>query len=397
MTTVAVAMQPFRLPQEISRGDYLLMLSLMGAFSLWDFYLGEIRIFDFLGLTLAVAIPCLLTPMRNGFALRLDRSATLLTFALFTLILIYSLLGIASHPDNLKPAIGMLLGATVIVLVRGFSLRRRAIDDCIRYVAYAHLAAFFVQLAYFYGTHELLNYHAALGLQPRLLSSVFRPAGLFLEPAIFCFLACSIFLLRRQRQQPFSVLDYLLLLSMALSLSLWGILVAFILFFAFRLRIAVLSALAAAIVLILLVDIEKYSHSPVYLLLESRLTDLAADASTQGRFGGTLILLSNMLTDPAVILGRGINNSFAEYGSNGFSFLVNSFGLIGTSLLLSLCLLLAPPRQWMLFGLSMAILLTAAPLWKTLYFWLWIALMLLPAGDRITPRAAADPRPPGDS
>lgn len=394
MTSAATALQPIRLP-EISRADYLLVLSLIGPLSLWDFYLGEIRIFDFLGLTMALAVLCLLAPIRNGLALRLDRSATILTFALFSLVLVYSLAGIAAHPDNLKPSIGMLLGASVVVLVRGVDLRGRAIDDCIRYVAYAHLAAFYVQLAYFYTTHELLNYHAVLGLQPRLVASVFRPAGLFLEPAIFCFLACSIFLLRRQRQQSFSGLDYLLLLSMVLSLSLWGIGVALILFFGFRPRTAVLSALAAAIVLILFIDIEKYLHSPAYLFFESRLTDLAADASTQGRFAGTLLLLSGLLTDPAVILGQGINNFFAEYGSNGFSFVVNSFGLIGTLLLVALFLLLAPPRQWLLFGLSIAILLTAAPLWKTLYFWLWIALMLLPVD--VTARAAAESRPPRDA
>jgi hypothetical protein len=373
------------------RVAYLLPLSLVGPLSLWDFYIGEVRVFDFLGLALALAGVAALLITRA--VVRFDRSTMLVTSLLFLLILVYSVIGIAQHPDNLKPSVGMLLGVSALMIVTVSPLSAHAVDDCIRYLAYVHLTAFFLQLVYYYAVGDVLNYHAFLGLEPRLVASVFRPAGLFREPAIYCFFACSLFLLRRQRAVPLTVLDALLLTSMALSLSLWGTLFAYFLFALFCPRRALVTTLVVGVLVLVSMQFLDYVHMPVYLLFKSRLSDLGSDASFQGRYGGTFSLLGSALTDPSVVFGNGINNFFEEVGSNGFAFIVNSMGLIGFLLLLFLCLLLAPPRQWVVFLLGMTIVLTAAPLWKTLYFWTWMGLMLKPMIDTPRKRTAASIAP----
>jgi hypothetical protein len=379
------------LPIGPARGAYLFPLSLLGPLSLWDFYIGEVRVFDFLGLVLALAAAAALPVTRATVGL--NRSTILITSLLFLLILVYSVIGIAQHPDNLKPSIGMLLGVSALMIVATLPLSARAVDACIRYLAYAHLTAFFLQLLYYYAAGDVLNYHALLGVESRLVSIVFRPAGLFLEPAIYCFFVCSLFLLRRQRAVPLRLLDALLLISMVLSLSLWGVSIAYLLFAIFWPRRALVTTLAVGVVLLVSLKTLDYVHLPVYLLFSSRLSDLSSDASAQGRFGGTLNLLRSALANPSVVFGNGINNFFEEHGSNGLAFIINSLGLIGALLLLSLCLLLAPPRQWVVFLLGMAIVLTAAPLWKTLYFWAWMGLMLKPVIGTSRERTAGVPAP----
>ena len=354
----------------------LLLLGIVGPLSLWDFYIGEIKVFDFLGLALGVLALGALFLARSDAGLRLDRGTMLVTSTLFVLILAYCIVGIAGHPDNLKPAVGVLLGVCVLICVALLPLDLRSLEKCIRLIAYVHLGAFFLQLAYYLATRQVLNFHSYFGLQPRLLSSVFRPAGLFLEPAIYCFFAASLYLLRRQHAIPHTRLDMLMLISMVLSLSLWGVAMAYVLFALFRPRMAFVTTSIAALVLTVFIQVAAYEQSPVYKLFEMRLSNLGGDASAQGRFGGTLGLLGEALTNPTMVFGDGINNFFEEHGSNGLSFILNSMGIIGASILIFLCLLLAVPGRWMLFLIALCIALTAAPLWKTFYFWAWIGLML---------------------
>jgi hypothetical protein len=358
----------------------------IGCLSLWDFYIGEIRIFDFAALAFAFLFLSLASVTRVDVP-EVDRRSVAAVFGIFVLILAYSLVGIHSHPDNLKPSLGMLLGTAVFMLTRCVKIDERLIDRSISIVAWLHVGAFFLQLSFFLLTKHLLNYHFVVGLQPRLQSSVFRAAGLFLEPAIYCFFSCSLFLLRRQRRLSFGLLDALLLFSMFLSLSLWGISVAILLLFIFRFRFALAVSAIAAVAAFYVFKEYDLSHSPIYHFFENRLSSLGSDQSALGRYGGTIGWIGGLLSDRAILFGNGINNFFEEHGSNGWAFIVNSMGLTGTSLLLILFAFLTPPRRWLLFGLSMAILLTAAPLWKIFYFWFWIALMLCPVSS-LTQRPA---------
>jgi len=152
------------------------------------------------------------------------------------LILVYSVIGIAQHPDNLKPSVGMLLGVSALMIVTVLPLSARAVDDCIRYLAYAHLTAFFLQLVYYYAAGDVLNYHAFLGLEPRLFQLYSALPAYSSSPRSTAFFACSLFLLRRQRAVPLTVLDAVLLTSMVLSLSLWGVSIAYLLFALFLAR-----------------------------------------------------------------------------------------------------------------------------------------------------------------
>jgi hypothetical protein len=246
----------------------------------------------------------------------------------------------------------MLFGVLILTLARCLVLEDRLLDRSITIVAWIHVLAFFFQLGVFYSTKQIVNFHAVFGLQPRLISSVFRPAGLFLEPAIYCFFACSLFFLRRQRNRPFVALDALLILSMLLSLSLWGIAVGIALFFIFRIRLALFITTALSIAAFFALDVHNLSHSLVFQFFKMRLSGLGSAPSTQGRYGGTFDWLFSLLANPTILFGDGINNFFEEHGSNGWAFILNSMGLIGTSVLFVLLSLLAPPRRWFLFAVA---------------------------------------------
>jgi hypothetical protein len=360
-----------------------LISATVACLSFWDFFIGEIRIFDFIGLLLFLLVLASVAIAHIGNAPRFERRTLLTIAVLFFLVFVFSLIGIQSNPDNLKPSVGMLFGVLILTLGRCLVLEDHLLDRSIAIVAWIHVSAFLFQLGVFYSTKQIVNFHAVFGLQPRLISSVFRPAGLFLEPAIYCFFACSLFFLRRQRKRPFTALDALLILSMLLSLSLWGIAIALALFFVFRTGLALFITVALSIAAYFALDVHNLnlSHSFVFRFFEMRLSGLGSDPSTQGRYGGTIDWLFSLLANPTILFGNGINNFFEEHGSNGWAFILNSMGLIGTSILFVLLWLLAPPRRWFLFAVAFAILLTAAPLWKTFYFWCWIALMLRPTAS----------------
>jgi hypothetical protein len=349
----------------------------IGCLSLWDFYIGEVRIFDFTFLALASLVLSVTSLTRVGEP-AIDRRSITPVAGIFVLIFGFSLAGIASNPDNLKPSLGMLLGVTVFMLTRCVKIEEQLINRAISAIACVHLFAFFLQLLFFLSTKQVLNYHIIVGLHPRVESAVFRAAGLFLEPAIYCFFSCSLFLLRRQRKQRFTFLDTLLLLSMFLSLSFWGIAAGILMLFVFRVRFALTLAVMGAIAGLYVFTSFDLSDSPIYLFFENRLDSLGSDPSALGRYGGTFAWTTDLLSDHAILFGNGINNFFEKHGSNGWAFIVNSLGLIGTSLLLILFASLTPPRRWVLFAFSIALLLTAAPLWKVFYFWFWVGLMLSP-------------------
>jgi hypothetical protein len=354
-----------------------LIASVFASVTLWDFYIGEIRLFDFAAVLSVVLVVASMAIMGFG-APKLERRSLIASCLIFALVFAYIAIGIYSHPDNLKPAVGILLGVVVFTFSRSLVIDEKAIDRAVCCVAWLHLSAFFFQLVVFYISKQIINFHAVVGLTPRLLSSVFRPAGLFLEPAIYCFFAGSIFMLRRQRAQCFRYVDGLLLLSMVISLSLWGISVALLLIAMFRTRFSLFLGAGAGFIATFALDMQDLSSSPIYRFFESRLFDLGSDSSARGRYGGTLDWIVSLLANPTVLFGNGINNFFEVHGSNGWAFVLNSFGLLGTFVLLGVFALMTRPRQWLLFFVGISVLLTAAPLWKTFYFWVWIALMLRP-------------------
>src|SRR5579871_1308507 len=88
----------------------ILLFMLIGSFSLWDFYVGNIRVFDFLGFAAAGIFVCLLSVAANAAFFAVDRPLLVLSSSVFLLVLGYSLAGVMISPDNLQPAFGMLLG-----------------------------------------------------------------------------------------------------------------------------------------------------------------------------------------------------------------------------------------------------------------------------------------------
>ena len=351
-----------------------------GLLSLWDFYIGEIRVFDFLSVAMAIlALPFVVT-MRRG---RIDIRTQSVTIALAVLVfvLVYALYGICIHPDNLKPSIGMLLGALVFVMVQCSPIRDNVIDRSLACIAAVHLTAFFFQMFCFYAFKETINFHSVFGLQPRLQSSVFRPAGLFLEPAIYCFFAGSIFLLRRVRENQYRFVDNLLLLSMALSLSLWGISISILFFTLFRFRLAALWFLVILFNALVFVSVSDFASSPIYRFLKMRVENLASDPSAQQRYGGAFGWTSEILADWTIVLGNGINNFFEDRGANGLAFIINSMGLGGSLLLFLMMFSFAPPRRWLILVVVVPIMLTAAPLWKIFYFWAWLGFLVKPLSE----------------
>jgi hypothetical protein len=211
----------------------------------------------------------------------------------------------------------------------------------------------------------------------------FRPHGIFQEPngyctAMFCLLALTNYFIVRRKS-----IEYIGLLSMFLSLSLWGIVAAILLLiclnvrFSFKQFVMLSTFLAIFVYAFSSIDWVLLADNSITL---TRILNVGDDASFDQRSGGMSILATGL--DISFLWGFGVNtDSFQEvYGANGLSFLVYSFGAIGTCFLfITISVML---RFSLLPLLFLAMLLTTYPPFSYMYFWLWLGMLIVIASHR---------------
>lgn len=350
--------------------------------SLWDFYFGPFaqgfRPFDLLG------VGVLFVGVAGRLSLRphLDetfRGTGLLDGLLLAgLVLLAVVAGVLADPgSNLKPAIGVAIGSIVFLVFRFLRLEASAVDRLLSALIAIHTTALFVQAGMYLATGEVLNYHAFIGDAPRVLGRLFRPCGLFLEPAHYAVFMLMLLTIKL-RLRGFDRWTIVGCFSMVVTLSVYGILATLILIAIHAWRRPALWAAAAVAGVVLASHGQQVRDVGAAFFLLERLGDLREDESAVQRYSGLSAIADDIGTSWTFVGGRGVSNDYERYGKSGLAFLLNAWGLVGATLFFGLVFALAPPgHQWravLVLGLAAA----AAPRWTIWIWWAWLGLLLNP-------------------
>lgn len=353
-------------------------LAFFFIFSLWDIYLEVIgvRPLDMFGLG-ALGL-FLARKAITGIHRPKDHDAVLAYSLLGFWCIVYSTLGLINSLNNFKPIVGFTLGFLIFCSFHLIKISKQTIVYCTSVVIIVHASYFTLQLVYFYLFGDVLNIYSGIGLEPRALSVIFRPTGLYLEPASYSVSMLMLLALRASLIGRFDRLFYIVILTIFLSVSLWGVAVS-VIFLLFALRSTALLAMpfiaGFALVGFLFQDNEIVSQILDDFLLE-RIRNLGVDNSTQDRYGALLDQSELGGSYWVAIFGKGISNEYHIFGSNGLAFLLSSGGLMGLLIFVGLLILLNRGPNLIAKLTILAIFLTAAPLWNTFFWWFWLALFL---------------------
>lgn len=371
-------------------------------FFLFDNYLGGIRILDFLGLFLLLVL--------TGFKMLQQKGRLALSHDMLLVIFLFLIFVGTSgfiRQNELKPHMGIALGLLVFVCYYSFGPIDPKYVKAITWLLMISTGSVFFQLIYtkifgrplrlvFLNLDEL---RATFGGET---TGLFRPTGFFMEPNNYCVPTIMLLLLRKQIQQrPFDLLSYIVIFSLFISFSLWGVFIAWMLV-VYDLVSRKKKQLALLFVTLTFVSfgllfkfLDETSLLRIAVLdrtvnvLESAFTnrreemvvfsqeDYAQymDPSYQGRYGVIKDLSNPSQWDLGTFFGHGISTSdFQLYGgANGVSFILYSVGIFGI-----LALLLVAYLAKIKFGTLVIILvsLLSYPLVTYFLWWAWLALLL---------------------
>lgn len=356
-------------------------------FSMWDFYLPQIglRLFDLFG----IGLLCLWMLLQLLFVSRQVKFSTHNYITVNLLIvwgLFFSILGILVSLDNTKPVAGFLIGSALFVFFYFIKIDELELEKSLRITIILHIFFLLFQFIYYHIYGIVINPYGFLGGdEPRALSSIFRPTGLFLEPAAYSVSMLMLLIVRFFIVKSLGIIDILALLTIYLTLSLWGLIASTIFMFIFARKnlifyflILVLATLVTMSIPFIPVDWLNANDSPWI-----RLMNLGDDSSTNSRFGA-LVNSPNFFD---LIIGKGVGNDYHYFGSSGIAFVMSAGGLLGSSILFYLLFKLTRKDKFFLRCTLIFLCMTAAPIWTTMFWWLWLALMTrhfdLPAGKSV--------------
>ncbi len=342
-------------------------------FSLWDFYVPDVAIrpFDFVATT-ALLIVVLLSFPRPA-RLRSDTFAVIAVF--WGVTLLYGLIGVADAAENVRPMLGVLIGAMVLsCAVAWVGTDINAVGKALVILVAVHCAAFWLQLTVFYASGYLINFHSWLGAEPRVFGKAFRACGLFLEPA---HMALTLFLLTTFRYALITRIDRWIIvatITAIASMSLWGI-IAFLGFLVIvvSLRTIIIAGAIGCVVLATLVITLQNLES--FWLVE-RLLTLGKDGSGFVRYGVLFQGIVNEFWTPAFWLGSGISNDYLAFGASGMGFLLKAIGLMGVIVVATLVCVLTQLHRRVWLAYAFLIGLTATTVWTYMIWWFWLGLMI---------------------
>ena len=361
----------------------LFLGTLLFIFGFWDVYITSIglRPLDIIGLIL-ILFYVLLMWHKTLITLKL-RDMFVLSIIGFILLL-YLALGLHSNPLDFKLSIGLLLGFFVFWFTYSISFEPVYIYRYVSIFCLINVLFFFLQYTTYNLFEILLTPYSFIGLEPRAFSSIFRPTGLYLEPASYCHTIFMLILIRYFYRQQHDLLAIMSLLSMLLSLSLWGIItsIIFVLLTIVNSNFTIkkLIFIFGALLTFFIYFYPAYTLSDNYAdFFQNRMDNLSSDASFLSRFGNvqTALIDTSYLE---IIFGRGFTNENVIYGSNGFLFIEIAFGIFGTILISLFFALLSKFKFTFLKVIMFFIALTAAPMWNTFFWWFWLALFFRSIG-----------------
>lgn len=322
---------------------------------MFDFYKSGVRIFDIVAFVLIII-----------FALIFFNLKSLQPIPVISLAVagIYASVGLLSS-ENYPTVFALLINCFLFYLLSHKEFKPS--QNQITTVLLIHLLFFFWQLFNFYVAGDIVNYHYFTDIDPRLESSIFRPAGLFYEPAIYCYAVFMLTTMLDSKKSKYGFLEAVVMVSMVLSVSLLGFLFAtFIL-----IRIVFNKKFIAPILCFLpIIFVSKEQLEMISVFIESRVLDLGSDASAEGRYGDFLNLFSGENLIPHLV-GRGFGASFEQFGSSGASAAIAAVGVMGVVLFAGGLFLKS--RELIVGIFSLIVIMISAPIFSYGIFPYWIA------------------------
>lgn len=345
------------------------------SFLMSDFYyVGLGRPFDYISIVLLIFL-------LNRISFRfLMNSFFIIAVPLFAITIFGLAVGLFSN--NVVLSIGIITGILVVYTV-SYSLARvekiEVIEDTVYIILSISMSLLFYQFFYFYlfdgyidysgyfGSIDSRGYHTSL--------EFFRPHGIFQEPNGYCTAMFSLLALCRFFKNRRKIIENIACLTMIMSLSLWGIVGAVLLLLV--LNSSLVSKYAVVILMsfcifFLSIDFLDLIDAADTSITMDRFINFQEDASIEGRLGG----LRNIGWNFNFLFGYGIDEVGFQnrYGANGFSFLLSSFGLISSLLILVYFIWVTKYSIYPLLFISF--LLITFPLFSYVYFWIWLGILV---------------------
>lgn len=354
-------------------------------FSFWDFYVPSVglRPFDIFGFVVLV-YALLLTETSGRSPLQRTNGRFELNIALAILFLIPCAIGAIGNPESVKPAIGICLGLIVFTCCLHLKLASGRVVKIVNALILIHSILFCAYVAFYVITGELFNAYAPLGMEVRSYAYGYefvRFVGAFLEPANYALTLISLLILKFRHQREFDWYIYVGLATIVGSLSFWGLFAAITFLILCKIdnaRWFLVFFLTLVLSFLLAYEYGQEwaaaypSQHPIY-----RLYNIASDVSAVGRYGA--IVEGRSVDTEDIWLGSGVASDYSTLGMNGFSVLVSLFGLVGLLIFFVLITALAGPGSRVFTFGGTLLCLSAAPLVTYFFWWMWLALLLMPS------------------
>lgn len=327
-------------------------------FSMFDFYKSGVRIFDIAAFALIIIFELIFFNFK---------SLRPITVILLAVAGVYASVGLLSS-ENYPTVFALFINCFLFFL---FSKKEfKPSQNQIIIVLLIHLLFFFLQLLYFYATGDIVNYHYFTDIDPRLESSIFRPAGLFYEPAIYCYAVFMLTTMLNSEKYKYGFLEAAVMVSMLLSVSLLGFLFATFIF----IRLVFNKKFIAPVLSFLpIIFVSKEQLDMILFFIESRVFDLNSDASAEGRYGDFFNFFSSENLIPHFV-GRGFGASFEQFGSSGASAAISAVGFLGVVLFAGV--LFFKSRELLVGVFSLIAIMISAPIFSYGIFPYWIAYIV---------------------
>lgn len=343
--------------------------------TLWDLYVeaAGVRPLDFLVLFCIMTIGGL--KLAQGDT-NIRATEFHVAYIILSMTLISAVVGALGQADSAKIAFGVTLGLIVFLYFCWSDIRSDVLERTIEVILKIHVGFFIFQWLFYQAFGIYVSPFYLVGVEVRAFSNIVRSTGLFLEPATYCITTAMLVVMRYLFIRKVDFLYVISCLTMILSVSFWGIGVGFImllgaLFERPKRFLWGLLPLVMALPFLLSFNYEKIAQITWVL---DRFDGLSKDNSTNDRYLAALDGVGERAVTE-LIFGQGISYNYLDLGSNGLGFIISAIGLFGFIALFIALLFVSNFRRVHITFAALIVSLSAAPLWNTMIWWMWLALL----------------------
>ena len=339
---------------------------------LWDFYIFGLKIFDVVAFLLALFTLIFISKLD----LKDANKPNIIFFLCF--FLFFNFVGLIINND-IKGFIGLAMGLLYFYFICLY-FNKHDVEKYSFYILIFLLGTWLLQFSTIIIFDNPINYHSFTGDAPRIQNAMgYRTSGLFLEPTSYCAMMFMV-ISTRFIFQSFTKYEFIGILSMLMSFSLYGVFISIILlvFWSFyKLRSALIIYLVCIIFAIssafFFQDLNYITGELQISNLQKRISSLSSDASVLARYSPQNISNRNLLE---ILFGSGLTSIGKNnlYGTSGLGVLISGVGIIGFFSFLLLAINLYKKNIFLIVSSILVILMSSSYL-TYLVFWTWLAWM----------------------